>query len=79
MLEILTNNIFSWAQLKHATPARWKELIIKYSDVKENNVYQNHHVIKQTNILPLKKLSSKKIYTLFLISNAFFQLSLSAV
>ena len=59
---------FQWAQLKHAIPPRWKKIIFDYSDITENDLCQNHHVIKGARILPLDKLSSKEIYSI-LISN----------
>ena len=59
---------FQWAQLKHAVPPRWKKIIFDYSDINENDLCQNHHVIKGARILPLDKLSSKEIYSI-LISN----------
>ena len=37
-------------------------------DINENDLCQNHHVIKRAKILPLNKLSSKEIYSI-LISN----------
>ena len=37
-------------------------------DINENNLCQNHHVIKRARILPLDKLSSKEIHSI-LISN----------
>ena len=39
-----------------------------YSNVEEENWYQNHHVIKAARILSTDKLSSKEIYSI-LISN----------
>ena len=64
----MTNNVFQWAQLKHVIPLRWKKVIFDYSDINENDLCQNHHVIKGARILPLDKLSSKEIYSI-LISN----------
>ena len=65
----LTNNMFfQWAQLKYAIPPRWKKIIFDYNDINENDLCQNHHVIKGARILPLDKLSSKEIYSI-LISN----------
>lgn len=53
-----------------ATLVSWKKLIIKYSDVNESNVYQNHHVIKRVGILSLKKLSFKDIYLILILNTA---------
>ena len=66
--ELMNDMFFQWAQLKHAIPTRWKTLISNYSDIDEENLCQNYHLIKGSRILPTDKLSSKKIY-LILISN----------
>ena len=63
-----TNTFVQCAQLKHAIPARWRKLIFDYSDIKENDLYPNHHVIKGAITLFLYKSSSKEIYSI-LISN----------
>ena len=52
-----------------AIPTRWKKLIIKYIDINENNVYQNHGVVDGARVLSLDKLSFKEIYSI-LISNS---------
>ena len=44
-----------------------KKLIFDHSDINENDLYQNHHIIK-ARILSLNKISSKEIYSI-LISN----------
>ena len=45
---------FQWAQLKHAFPTKWKTLISNYSDTEEENLCENHHVIKGARIcLPI--------------------------
>ena len=59
---------FQWAQLKHAIPPRWKRIFFDYNDINENDLFQNHHVIKRARILSLEKLFSKEIYSI-LISN----------
>ena len=56
--------LFQWAQLKHEIPTRWKTLISDYSDLDEENLYQNHHVIKELEcFLPLP---SMEIYSILL-------------
>ena len=54
--------------MKNTIPPRWKKITFDYSDINENDLCQNHHVIKGARILPLDKLSSKEIYSI-LISN----------
>ena len=55
--------------MKHAISLR-SEIsdFFDYNDVTENDMCQNHHVIKGARILPLDKLSSKEIYSV-VISN----------
>ena len=43
------------AQLKHTIPPRWKNFFFGYNDINENDLCQNHHVIKGARILPLDK------------------------
>ena len=45
-----------------------KKIIFEYSGINENDLCQNHHVVKGTRILPPDKFSSKEIYS-SLISN----------
>ena len=42
--------------------------VFDYNDINENDLFQNHHVIKRARILSLEKLFSKEIYSI-LISN----------
>ena len=60
-------NVFSGGS-NMQIPRRWKKIIFDYSDITKNDLCQNHHLIKGARILPLDKLSSKKIYSI-LISN----------
>ena len=60
---------FQWAQLKHAIPPRWKKITFDYNDINENDLCQNHHVVKRARILPLDKLSSKEIYSILISNN----------
>ena len=79
----LTNDIFfQWAQLKHTIPTRWKNLIFNYTGTNENDLYQNHHVIKGARILFVNKLSSKEMYAVLILntvnkptSNIYFEKS----
>ena len=65
----MTNDIYyQWAQLRPETPERWKKLIIRYSNINRNYVYQNHQVTKGA-FLSLEKLTSKVIYSFLILSN----------
>ena len=54
--------------MKHTIPPRYNFFFDYCCDINENDLCQNHHVIKRARILPLDKLSSKEIYSI-LISN----------
>ena len=45
-----------------------EKLIFDYSDINENDLYQNHRITKEATIESLNKLSSKDMYSI-LISN----------
>ena len=68
--------------MKHAIPTRWKNLIFNYTGTNENDLYQNHHVIKGARILFVNKLSSKEMYAVLILntvnkptSNIYFEKS----
>ena len=46
----INDMLFQWAQLKHASPERWKTHILNYSNTGEKNMYQNNRV--NENCLP---------------------------
>ena len=52
--ELSKDMFFQWAQLKHAIPPRWKKLFFDYSNIKENDICQNNHVITGARILPFR-------------------------
>ena len=64
--ELAKDMFFPWAQLKYAIPPRWKKIIYDCSNIKENNICHNYHVITRGRILPLKKLSSKEICSILI-------------
>ena len=55
-----------WAQLKHDITPRWKKIIFDYSNINENNLCQNHQVIREARILPFDKLPSKEMYSILI-------------
>ena len=57
---------FQSAQMNHSIPRRQKKIIFDYSDSNENDLCQNYHVITGARILPLDKLSLKKIYSILI-------------
>ena len=60
--------LFSVGSIETCNSSEMEKIIFDYNDNNENDLCQNHHVIKGARILPLDKLSSKEIYSV-LISN----------
>ena len=58
--KLTDKNISQWAQLKHELRAMTKQLIFYYSDINENGLYQNHHVIKEPDFCPSTIYSLRK-------------------
>ena len=48
---------FRWSELKHAIPAKWKKQFFDYNHINNNDLYQNHQIVKGTGVLLLDKLS----------------------
>ena len=59
---------FSVGSIETCNSSEMEKIIFDYNDNNENDLCQNHHVIKGARTLPLDKLSSKEIYSV-LISN----------
>ena len=61
---------FQWIQLIHAIPLMWKQ---KINDSKENvetnYVAQDHHLIKNTTVIVLNKLTPREIHSVLLLSS----------
>ena len=55
--------------MKNTIPPRWKKITFDYSDINENDLCQNHHVIKGARTLPHDKLSSKEVYSILILNN----------
>ena len=66
--ELLSGMYFRWSELKHAIPAKWKKQFFDYNHINNNDLYQNHQIVKGTGVLLLDKLSPQEIYSI-LISN----------
>ena len=61
---------FQWVQLIHTIPLIWKQKIYNSEkNVEKNNVIQNHHLIKNTRVIALDKLTAREIYSVLLLSS----------
>ena len=60
---------FQWMQLIQAIPLIWKE---KINDSEKNDekkyVVQDYHVIKNTRVIALEKLTAREIYSMLILS-----------
>ena len=61
---------FQWMQLIHAIPLIWKQKINNSEkNVEKNDVIQDHHLIKNTRVIVLDKLTAREIYSVLLLSS----------
>ena len=61
---------FHWLQLNHAIPLIWKPKIDdSENNVEKNDVAQDHHLIKNTTVIVLGKLTAREIYSVLLLSS----------
>ena len=61
---------FQWMQLIQAIPLIWKE---KINDSEKNDekkyVAQDYHLIKNTRVIALEKLTAREIYSILILSS----------
>ena len=54
---------FQWMQLIHAIPLIWKQKINDTEkNVEKKYIVQDHHLIKNTRVITLEKLTAREIY-----------------
>ena len=57
-------------QLIHAIPLIWKQKMNdSEKNVEKNYVVQDHHLIKNTRVIVLDKLTAREIYSVLLLSS----------
>ena len=57
-------------QLIHGIPLIWKQKINdSEKNVDKNHVVQDHHLIKNTRVIVLDKLTAREIYSVLLLSS----------
>ena len=60
---------FQWIQLIHAISLIWKQIKKdREENVENNNVAQDHHLIKNTRVIVLDKHTAREIYSVLLLS-----------
>ena len=61
---------FQWMQLIQAIPLLWKQKINdSEKNVEKSYVILDHHLIKNTRIIALDKLTAREIYSVLLLSS----------
>ena len=59
---------FQWMQLIHAIPLIWKQKINdSEKNVEKKYVVQDHHLIKNTRVIVLEKLTAREIYSVLIL------------
>ena len=64
-----THKIY-WLQILDALPNTWKDIILKDKGNAKNLVIVNHHIVRNSQIYILKKLSSKELYLILVQTNS---------
>ena len=60
---------FQWIQFIHTIPLIWKQKINdSEKNIETNYVVQDHHLIKNTRVIVLEKLTTREIYLALLLS-----------
>ena len=67
--DLIENEKFIIAQIIHALPILWKEILRNYTESINNLVIPDHHLIKKYQILSLNKLNSTTLYEILIEVN----------
>ena len=61
--------VFQWIQLIRPIPLTWKQKINdNIKNVEKNYVLQDHHLIQNTRVIVLDKLTAREIFSVLLLS-----------
>ena len=60
---------FQWMPLIHVIPLIWKQINDSEKNVEKSYVIQDPHLIKNTRVIVLDKLTSGEIYSVLLLSS----------
>ena len=58
-----------WMQIIHALPKTWKDIILKDNGNAKNLVIFDHHIIRNSQICSLNKLTRKELYLILVEVN----------
>ena len=59
---------FKWLQLSHAIPKNWKQAI-KGSQVVNDTLLLDHHLIAKNRLINVENFSSKELYNILIFLN----------
>ena len=59
-----------WLQIIDALPKSWKDTILKYKEIAKNLVIFDHHIVRESQICSLNKLTSKELYVILVDANS---------
>lgn len=61
---------FTFYQIVHSLPKKWKQILINYTDNIDNLVFYDHHILSKNQIYCLSKLRSNTLYEILICNNA---------
>ena len=59
-----------WLQIIDALPKSWKDTILKDKEIAKNLVIFDHHIVRESQICSLNKLTSKELYVILVDANS---------
>ena len=65
----IENERFPIIEITHALPILWNEILRSYTETMNNLVIQDHHLIKDHQILSLNKVNSATLYEIIIDAN----------
>ena len=59
-----------WLQIIDALPKSWKDTILKDKEIAKNLVIFDHHIVRESQICSLNKITSKELYVILVDANS---------
>ena len=59
-----------WLQIIDVLPKSWKDTILKDKEIAKNLVIFDHHIVRESQICSLNKLTSKELYVILVDANS---------
>ena len=63
------NHKIYWLQIIDAFPKTWKDIILKDKGNAKNLVIFDHHIVRNSQIHSLNKVTSKELYLILVVAN----------